>query len=204
MRATEYTVGEEGEKAMPAQLPPGVGYTYCVDLSADGVDDVHFNQPVYLYLENFLNFPVGGIVPVGWYDKNRVAWIPADNGKIVQVVSIENNLAMIDVDGSGQAADAQAMAELGMSDEERERVASLYGAGQSLWRVPIKHFSPYDLNLPYGAPPGADFPSQPEAENFENMENSCKEFGSIIEVQNQIAGEKVDITGTPFSLHYSI
>ena len=35
VRATEYTVGENGLEAMPAPLPPTTGYTYAVDLTVD-------------------------------------------------------------------------------------------------------------------------------------------------------------------------
>ncbi len=38
IRATEYTVGENGPKAMPAALPPNTGYTYCVELTADDIE----------------------------------------------------------------------------------------------------------------------------------------------------------------------
>ena len=31
--------------------------------------------------------------------------------------------------------------------------ATLYAAGQTLWRVPMTHFSPWDCNWPYGPPP---------------------------------------------------
>src|SRR4029453_11759598 len=33
--------------------------------------------------------------------------------------------------------------------------------------------------------------------------DECTQSGSLIECQNQILGEKVDVTGTPFSLHYA-
>ncbi|HEX8253649.1 MAG TPA: IPT/TIG domain-containing protein, partial [Thermoanaerobaculia bacterium] len=51
VRATEYTVGSNGPKAMPAELPPTSAYTYCVELSADealaaGAAEVRFNKPV--------------------------------------------------------------------------------------------------------------------------------------------------------------
>ena len=32
LRITEYTVGDNGEQAMPAELPPSTGYTYAVEL----------------------------------------------------------------------------------------------------------------------------------------------------------------------------
>ena len=35
VRATEYTVGEQGPEAMPAVLPPQSGYTYCVELAVE-------------------------------------------------------------------------------------------------------------------------------------------------------------------------
>jgi len=88
VRATEYTVGDTGPTAMPGLLPPTSGYTYAVDLSVDeamaaGATRVDFTQPVPVYVDNFLNFPVGGVVPVGWYDRDTAAWIPSDNGTII-------------------------------------------------------------------------------------------------------------------------
>ena len=80
IRATEYTVGPTGPKAMPGQLPPASGYTYAVELSADEAQgqNVQFSKPVVTYVENFLNFPVGGIVPVGFYDRARAAWVAVE------------------------------------------------------------------------------------------------------------------------------
>ena len=37
---------------------------------------------------------------------------------------------------------------------ERHELAQLYQPGQSLWRVPISHFSKYDFNWPYGCAQG--------------------------------------------------
>ena len=82
LRATEYTVGASGPQAMPAKLPPTTGYTYAVELSADegptklNGKDVLFDQPVPFYVENFLNFPVGGAVPVGYYDNTGAPGSP--------------------------------------------------------------------------------------------------------------------------------
>ena len=109
IRATEYTVGPNGPKSMSAELPPTSAYTYAVELSADeavtaGATEVRFDKPVFFYVENFLNFPVGGIVPAGYYDYSKAAWVPSDNGKIVKVLAINSGLAELDTDGSGQAA----------------------------------------------------------------------------------------------------
>ena len=62
------------------QLPPTSGYTYAVELSVDeamaaGAKSVAFSMPVPVYVENFLNFPIGDLVPVGVYDREKGAWM---------------------------------------------------------------------------------------------------------------------------------
>ena len=57
---------------MPGELPPSSGYTYAVELSADealaaGAQEVRFSSPVPFYVENFVGFPVGSLVPAGFY-----------------------------------------------------------------------------------------------------------------------------------------
>ena len=88
VRATEYTVGESGPDAMPAELPPTSAYTYAIEFSADeavaaGARDVRFDRPVISYTENFLDMPVGDAVPVGYYDREQGEWIAQENGRIV-------------------------------------------------------------------------------------------------------------------------
>ena len=202
VRVTEFTVGANGPQTMPAALPPTSGYTYCVDLSVDEADGVQFSQPVYYYVDNFLNFPVGGAVPTGYYDRAKGQWIPSANGRIVKLISVTDGLADVDVTGTGQAADASALSALGFTDSERQALAATYTVGQSLWRVPIQHFSPWDCNWPYGPPMGAEPPSQKVAQDDQcSQPSQCD--GSIIEMQNQVLGETVPIVGTPFSLNYS-
>jgi hypothetical protein len=67
VRATEFKTPE----SMPAVLPPNSGFTYCAELRADNVDRTRFRDPVTVLLDNFLNFPVGTPVPVGYYDRDR-------------------------------------------------------------------------------------------------------------------------------------
>ena len=76
VRSTEYTVGESGPNAMPGDLPPDTAYTYAFELSVDealavGAQDIAFNQPVIVYNNNFLNFPAGTAVPIGYYDRKQ-------------------------------------------------------------------------------------------------------------------------------------
>jgi hypothetical protein len=153
VRATEYTVGATGLQAMPSVLPPASAYTYCVELSADEAiamkaDAVVFNKPVSIYQENFLGFPTGTIVPVGYYDNSAGNWIPQNNGRVIQILGAINGVAQIDLDGDN-IAEADSVLEANQFDlTEREQLALLYPSGQSLWRTLLSHFSPIDMNFP--------------------------------------------------------
>ena len=209
VRATEYTVGTNGPKAMPGPLPPSSGYTYAVELSVDeamaaGAKRVDFNQPLPLYVDNFLDFPVGGIVPVGWYDRDKGAWIPSNNGRVIKILSTSGGVADLDTDGDALADDTAKLTALGITEAELTRLASLYPAGKTLWRSPITHFTPWDCNWPYGPPPGAGGPDgePPEGDNPPDSDDSDDCPGCSIEAQSQTLGEEIPITGTPFNLHY--
>jgi hypothetical protein len=81
VRATEYTVGPDGPKKMPATLPASSGYTYAIEYGIDEAAEgksVTFDQPVPAYVDNFLGMPVGTRVPAGHYDKALDAWLPSD------------------------------------------------------------------------------------------------------------------------------
>ncbi|RLB74676.1 MAG: hypothetical protein DRH15_15185, partial [Deltaproteobacteria bacterium] len=206
VRATEYTTEDNGPNAMPAELPDGVAYTYCVELSVDeaesaGATGVTFSEPVINYVENFENFPVGDIVPTYYYDKEQAKWIRTDDGKVIAIVSITNDLADIDIDDDGVADDVTA---LGMSDDERKHIATLYQAGTELWRTPISHFSPIDHNWPEPLVPSNADEGEVDEDNLiqEDPEEGCEASGSIIECQKQILGERVPIVGTPLTLNY--
>ncbi|QBQ55345.1 RHS repeat-associated core domain-containing protein [Nitrosococcus wardiae] len=212
VRLTEYTVGKNGPQAMPALLPPTSGYTYAVELSADeaiaaGAFQIDFDQPLPFYVDNFLDFPTGGIVPVGWYNQRRGAWIPSHNGRIVKILGIDTRgQAQLDIDGSGSPANINQLSELGITDAELRQLARLYPVGNSLWRVPIHHFTPWDYNWPYGPPEDAKPPpeEEPETDNEDqpDSENSDECKGCIIEPQRQNLGEEIPLAGTPFKLHY--
>ena len=203
IRATEYTVGENGPKAMPAELPATTAYTYCVEVQADEQEHTQFNQPVFYYLENFLNFPVGCIVPVGYYDKAQARWLPTDNGCVIKIVNVTDGQAEVAVDNSGQVAGTEALAEMRFTDEELQQLAALYAPGQSLWRVPMRHFSIYDCNYGVSAPNGATDPNQPNPQGESDCDDPNTGCGSIIDIENQKLGEAIGITGTPYSLYYS-
>ncbi|MCU1349076.1 MAG: repeat protein, partial [Acidobacteria bacterium] len=207
IRATELTIGASGPHAMPATLPPQTGYTYCVELSADeavaaGASSVAFDKPASLYLDDFLNFPAGSVVPAGYYDRTCGKWVAEPNGVVVTIVSIVDGRAYLDVDGDGMADDSDAA--IGTSVDERTKLAALYGAGKVLWRVPIPHLTPWDCNWPYGPPDDADGPpgdEPPDGGQPAFCSNSAD--GSIIECEAQALGEALPVAGTPFTLNYN-
>lgn len=208
VRATEYTVGTDGPKRMPMPLPPSVGYTYAVELSIDeavaaGAQSVSFDRPLPFYLENYLGFPVGMAVPAGHYDRSRGQWIPADDGRVIGILSKSNGIAELTVNRAGTPATADELAALGVTEAERIQLAARYEPGQTLWRVPITHFTPWDFNWPYGPPDGAGPPEMPEPFAWDEPdENPQCVPGSIIECQNQVLGERIALVGSPFALHY--
>jgi RHS repeat-associated protein len=209
VRATEYTVGENGQRAMPADLPASSAYTYAVEFSADeataaGAKQVRFSKPVVSYTQNFIGLPVGEAVPAGTYDEDAGAWKPIHDGRVVKILSVEGGHAVLDVTGDGNPASAAELAALGVTDDELKHLGDLYSSGDTLWRVPVEHFSSFDWNcalfglalelkflkslLPGGGDPHTDHP--------------CKSPGSIIECENQTLGEEIAVVGTPFTLRY--
>lgn len=212
VRATEYTVGENGPMAMPAAMPADVGYTYAVELSVDeaqgtGAKRVNFNQPIPFYVDNFLGFPIGGAVPLGYYDSDRAVWVPYENGRVIKILAIHNGMAELDTDGDNVVDNDTT---LGITDDERSQLAILYPlAGKSLWRMQLTHFSTWDANWGWGGPPGAK-PLQLNDQILGFLRDhhvgciigNCDQFGSVIESQNQTLGEAIAITATPFALHY--
>jgi RHS repeat-associated protein len=231
VRATEFTVGSNGPNAMPGQLPVDSGYTYATEFSVDeamqaGATRVQFSPNLVEYLENFVGFPVGGVIPVGYYDRTRGTWVASQNGLVVDVLSVTNGAADLDVDGSGQPASASALAALGIVDAERTELAQLYQPGQSLWRVSLPHFSgwslaprpgvalagsappppgnPWDYNGGTRPKPPAIAPTVPLTGTVPTpLPSPCvTPSNSTIECENQVLDEAIGLAGVPFALHY--
>ncbi len=211
VRATEFTVGTNGVNAMPGDLPPTSDYTYAVKFSIDeaeaaGAVEEQFSQPVIQYLENFLNFPIGTLVPSGFYDPLRGVWVPSTNGRVVKILAINGGVADLDVNGAGLPATDPEYAALGINVPERQTLATLYAVNQSLWRVPHSHFSVVDANWPSSgnATQQAASPNGGAANCGGNSPNNsdCQK-GSVIGCQGQTLGEAINLVGTPFTLNYS-
>src|SRR5205085_2257891 len=143
------------------------------------------------------------IVPSGYYDRVKGSWLGSDNGKVIRVLASTNGLANVDTNGDGAADDSVTLTALGIDDSERRVLATLYSASQSLWRIPVSHFTPWDFNLSIAPPPQATPPMQPRPDGPVNVPGSCQiPFRSTVDCQNQTLGEEIAIAGTPFSLVY--
>lgn len=207
LRATEYTVGSRGRAAMPGDLPGGVGYTYALELGADeaGSDDhVIFDQPLHFYLENFLGFPVGMAVPLGWYDRTSGWWMPESSGLVIKILGQEQGRAMVDLNGDDVAEPLSVLLDQGWSEEELSTLGARYPAGTTLWRTLIPHLTPWDCNWSYGLPEDAIDPPPVKLEDYRPVEDKCdKECGSVIGVQDQTLSEEIEIPGTDLVMAYS-
>ncbi len=194
LRMTEYTVGETGSDAMPALLPTESAYTYATELSLDeaeevGAEKVIFSKTAYFYVDNFLSFPVGKIVPSGVYDRTRYKWEAIDNGSVA--IRVDGG---VDLDGDGSADELNA--------SEESAIENFFDIGESFWRVPVKSFSPHDLNWPQEFPNGALPPLEFDPIPDTNDQDPCTESGSIIECQNQVLMKSINIPGTKYRLLY--
>ncbi len=213
IRATEYTVGPNGPLKMPAELPPTVAYTYCVELSADealaaNAATLQFSKPVAFHVDNFLGFPVGTVVPVGWYDAGQGRWVAMENGRVIGMLGIDDGRAVLDVTGTGQAATASELEALGITDEERGQLASLYAPGASLSRSRLGHFSTIDLNYPIitggvGATTPSMVPPDPSSIPIDFMEDRYATGYGRIAMHAQTVRESIPIRGTPLTLNYA-
>ena len=208
IRATEFTIGASGPAAMPGELPPTSAYTYAVEYSVDEASkqeavDVQFTKPVVTYVDNYLKFPAGTVVPMGYYDREQAQWVPAPNGVTIAIVGESGGRALLDVTGDGAADTGAKLTALGIDDDELAKLADLYNPGTSLWRAAITHFTPWDYNWPYGLPDGAGGPDQGGPDGGDPPgDDPCGQGGSLILCEDQVLGEQAAIAGTPFALVY--
>jgi RHS repeat-associated protein len=204
-RATEYTTPE----SMPAKLPPTSAYTYCVELSVDGAQNVRFEKPVTIWVDNFLGFNVGEVVPVGFYNRDKGVWEPSDNGVVVRLLdtNLDSIVDALDADGDDQPDDlnndGSFLDEIQGLEDPHE-----YTAGATFWRAQTIHFTPCDLNFPYGTPDTATFANNiwpPSSDSDNNRNTSCNgpSISSYIEERGRIVHEDIPIPGTDIALHYT-
>jgi RHS repeat-associated protein len=203
-RATEYTAPE----SMPAKLPPNSAFTYCAELSVDGAQRVRFEKPVITWIDNFLGFPVGEIIPVGYYDRDQGVWVPLDNGRVVELLDTDTDgyADALDVNGDGLADDLDGDGLFhdevkGLNDNQR------YAPGATLWRAALTHFTAVDWNLPPWLPIGASGPNANASALSDSQKNNGSDHKrhicSFVEEKSRIFHEDIPIAGTDLLLHYA-
>jgi RHS repeat-associated protein len=207
LHITEVTVGSNGPAAMPAPLPPTSAYTFCADFSADealslGARSIRFNQPIWSYVDNFLRLPVGTLVPSGYYDLARAAWVPQENGLVIQILGVTNGLAQVDLAGSGMAADSGALATNQFSSAELQQLAATYATGSSLWRMPMAHFTPVDFNNALSATNRTKPQTQSPRPIPSPCDNCPNDYGTA-NFTSQVFEEAIPLVGVAMALHYS-
>ncbi len=236
LRVTEYTVGPNGPAAMPANLPPASGYTWCGEFSADEVMAagpkawVEFGKPLSVYLDNFLDLPVGRTVPLGYYDRTDAVWKqprPKTDGNGNALAKTVGNALVIaagiyqgelkvwltpPTQGLATPGLPNALLDaMGMAAWERDalkqRLQMLPGGApaqpKSFWRFQIDHMTPWDANLGYSyvAEGPTEDPPGISGPPDDTETPTCKK-GSIIECETQGLGEVFPVVGTPLALRY--
>nr|WP_246119382.1 DUF1566 domain-containing protein [Aliikangiella coralliicola] len=204
VRATEY----ELPASMPADLPAESAFTYCAELEIPGVGDdemVSFDKPVTLYTDNFLNFAVGEIIPVGYYDRQPGGWKASENGVVVKMLDANGDGVIDGLDYTGDDIADDIDGDGDSSDEVAG--TSAFSPGETYWRSQMDHFSAQDENLNGQSGGGMPFlgyivinedsQEDPEKDN----EKTCA--NSYIKHRPQAFHEDIAITGTGLTLHYS-
>lgn len=195
--ATEYTVDRPGvaaEDAMPAELPRSSGVTMAAELRledtlGDVLEGYTLSAPAFVWVDNFLGFPVGTAVPAGSYDGALAAWRTEEDGRVLRV-------------GAGCTIEGAGAGDRPISPEERAALCAELPEGSSFWRIPLTHFSAHDWNWPIRFVEGdlmpfldwafADIPDDP-----------CFLFGSFVGCEEQTLRESLPIAGTPWALSYA-
>ncbi len=229
IHTTEYTVGSSGAAAMPGTLPGTSAYTYAVDLTVDEAlgEEVTFSGgEVAFYVDNFAGFPVGYdpddpdpidpggpctnttplSVPLGYYNRSAGRWEAYENGVVLRVLDTSSGVATVDVDGDCVAESLATLQTYGITSDELAQLAQLDSVremdGASFWRVSLNHFSPWDLNWPFGFPPEALLPMIGEGLKL-FAAAACMVYGSVIDCEELTLAESVGLEGTGQSLTYT-
>ena len=108
--------------------------------------NIIFDNNVVMYVDNFLGFNVGEIVPIGYYDRQIGEWVASDNGIVVKLLDTNGDTVVDGLDISGDLIPDD-LNQDGTTDDE---VAGLeaYPVGATYWRGEFNHFTPYDYNWP--------------------------------------------------------
>ncbi|KZN59869.1 hypothetical protein N473_02835 [Pseudoalteromonas luteoviolacea CPMOR-1] len=203
VRATEF----ETPQSMPGILPAETAFTYCSELDIGGVADhetVEFDQPVTMYVDNFLDFAVGELVPIGYYDRHDAKWKASENGVVVKLLDANNDGL---VDGADYTGDdiADDIDGDGATEDEVTGIEH-YQAGKTYWRGEMRHFTPYDFNWSAnadGQPPADVEVVSGDSLVVDENNDECAAVSSYIKPKTQELHEDISILGSGITLHYN-
>jgi YD repeat-containing protein len=204
LRLTEYTVGPKGAISVPASLPDNAANTYTLEISSDEArvmkaSQVKFSDSVALYTNNYLDFPVGTKVPLGWYDREKGLWIPAANGQVLRIVGIVNGRARVS-NTTDPGADLVEFNN-GFDPDELAQLARLYGINATLWRVTFDHITPWSMNWGYALPANATpWTGTIHSDRWDS--HGCSTSGCEVDVQNRALSEHVQLANSGEDLVY--
>ncbi len=199
LSATEF----ETPASMPGPLPDNSVFTYCTELHVEGTqynDTVIFNNDVVMFVDNFLGFEVGEIIPIGYFDMVESNWQASANGVVVRLLD-DNNDGTVDGIDHNDDGIADDLNNNGQTADDALGLAN-YSAGDTLMWGAFNHFTPVDYNLAGSegdAPSGTEASSEKEDENNDKAE--CT--GSYVMPFQQSFHEDIPIAGTDLTLHYT-
>jgi YD repeat-containing protein len=204
LRASELGTGSEPSLALPAQLPDTAASVYAIELSADEAESanatqVELSQAASVYVDNFVNLPVGTVLPLGAYDRDALTWIGAPNGRVLKLVGASDGLAEIDIDGSGAPASVAGLEALGIDAEERAALAQSYAPGDAFFRLRVQKLGPYDVSLPFSVNEGSGGIDPKAPGQLAPLDDVTL---TAPPAETQVLAQSLPLSGTPFTLHY--
>lgn len=204
LRATERSSGPGASLAMSALLPQTALSAYAIELSADEADAlsatrVELSRPVALHIDNFVQLPVGTVLPFGRYDRQRATWVGASNGRVLALVGVTAGQARLDIDGSGNAASETALAALGIDAEELAAIAQSRSVGQSFLRLSAQTLGAYDVSLPFAVSEGSGGVDPKLPLQLAPLADPTLPAAAP---ETDVLSESIPLAGTPFTLEY--
>jgi RHS repeat-associated protein len=200
---TEYPIAS-GESFLPGTASNIVGVSYALEFEVAeakrlGASHVEFSEPVSLYVENFLDLPVGTTLPMASYDRVNGQWERGTTGHVIQLLSVAGGTVQVDSDGDGLADDAATLEAIGITPSDLSRLAERYPAGTELWHGSVTHFSTQRAQVKVKAPAGA---TQPKGDGIDRGALDTPSRSGPALVEPQALWQSIPVTGTPYSLEY--
>ncbi|MEP2788819.1 MAG: putative Ig domain-containing protein, partial [Kangiellaceae bacterium] len=200
VRATE----AEFPESMPAGLPEETEFTYCSELDIVGVgyeEAVDFDNPVVMYVDNFLGFSVGEIVPIGYFTGRSTNWEASDNGVVVKLLDSDSNGLVDGVDYTGDDI-ADDIDGDGSTTDEAAGIEN-YEPNSLYWRGSFNHFTWFDFNWGSATPAVERLHVLPEPKKEDKDDKDCVSTNSYVKPKPLALHEDIPVTGTNLTLHYS-